>query len=86
MHELSIALGLIDLAVKEASRQGDVKVATLYLRIGRLAGVASEALRFSFDVAAAGTPIANARLEIEDVSGRELELVAMEVIDVPTDR
>jgi hydrogenase nickel incorporation protein HypA/HybF len=50
MHELSIALGLIDLAVEEASRQGDVKVATLYLRIGRLAGVAVDALRFSFDV------------------------------------
>jgi Hydrogenase/urease nickel incorporation, metallochaperone, hypA len=49
----------------------------MHVRIGRLAGVASDALRFSFDVAAAGTPIANARLDIEDVPGREVELAAM---------
>jgi hydrogenase nickel incorporation protein HypA/HybF len=119
MHELSIAVGLIDLAAEEAARQGNVRVATVYLRIGPLAGVVADALRFSFDLAAEGTAVEGARLEIEDVpvtvrcarcaadntvgdpqrircpicggpatvvGGRELELAAMEVIDVATDR
>jgi hydrogenase nickel incorporation protein HypA/HybF len=86
MHELSIALGLIDLAAEEAVRQGSVRVAVLYLRIGPLSGVTSEALQFSFELAAEGTPVEGARLEIEETLGRELELTAMEVIDAAADR
>jgi hydrogenase nickel incorporation protein HypA/HybF len=118
MHELSIAVGLIELATEEAARQGHVRIAALHLRVGPLAGVVPDALRFSFDLAAEGTPVEGARLEIEEtpvtvrcvtcggdhrvpanrircplcgaaadvVGGRELELTAMEVIDVPADR
>ena len=66
MHELSIALSLIDMASEEAERLG-VQVEVLHLRLGALSGVVREALLFSFDLAAEGTPIAGARLEIEDV-------------------
>jgi hydrogenase nickel incorporation protein HypA/HybF len=37
------------------------------VRLGTLSGVVRDALLFSFDVAAEGTPIAGARLEIADV-------------------
>jgi hydrogenase nickel incorporation protein HypA/HybF len=67
MHELSIALALVDLACEERERLGRVRVEALHLRLGALAGVAKDALAFSFDVAAEGTPIEGARLEIEDV-------------------
>jgi hydrogenase nickel incorporation protein HypA/HybF len=67
MHELSIAVALIELASEEAARQGEIRVAALHVQIGRLSGVVSDALRFSFDLAAEGTPIEGARLEIEDV-------------------
>jgi hydrogenase nickel incorporation protein HypA/HybF len=67
MHELSIAMGLVELASEEALRQGDVRVAALQVRIGRLSGVVSDALRFSFELAAEGSAIEGARLEIEDV-------------------
>jgi hydrogenase nickel incorporation protein HypA/HybF len=67
MHELSIALGLIELATEEASRQGAVRVSRLYLRLGSLSGVVPDALRFSFDLAAEGTPVEGARLEIEEI-------------------
>lgn len=67
MHELSIAIGLVQLACEEASRQGDVRVDALHLRLGPLAGVVREALLFSFDVAAAGTAIEGATLAIEEV-------------------
>jgi hydrogenase nickel incorporation protein HypA/HybF len=66
MHELSIALSLIDMASEEAGRLG-VQVEVLHLRLGALSGVVKEALLFSFDLAAEGTPIAGARLEIEEV-------------------
>src|SRR5262245_36129222 len=66
MHELSIAVSLIEMASEEAERLG-VQVEALHLRLGALSGVVREALLFSFDLAAEGTAIAGARLEIEDV-------------------
>lgn len=66
MHELSIAVSLIEMAAEEAERLG-VRVEALHLRLGALSGVVREALLFSFDLAAEGTAIAGARLEIEDV-------------------
>ena len=85
MHELSIAIGLVELASEEAARQGHVRVDTLYVRLGALSGVVSSALRFSFDVAASGTAIEGAVIEIEEVAGRTLELAALEVTDVAAD-
>lgn len=65
MHELSIALDLIDLASAEAERLGPIRVVAVHVRAGPLSGVVHDALRFSFDVAAEGTIIEGARLEIE---------------------
>ena len=65
MHELSVAVELVELALAEARRLGDVRVVAVHLRLGPLAGVVEPALLFSFDVAAAGTALEGARLEIE---------------------
>ncbi len=70
MHELSIALSLVELACEEAARLGDVHVDALHLRLGPLSGVVKEALEFSFEMASAGTTIEGSRLEIEDVPVR----------------
>jgi hydrogenase nickel incorporation protein HypA/HybF len=67
MHELSIAVSLIEMAAEEAEKLGGVRVESLRLKLGPLSGVVREALLFSFDLAAAGTAIEGARLEIEDV-------------------
>jgi hydrogenase nickel incorporation protein HypA/HybF len=67
MHELSIAMSLVDVACDEAARLGDVRVEALHLRLGALSGVVREALEFSFELAVEGTAIAGARLEIEEV-------------------
>jgi hydrogenase nickel incorporation protein HypA/HybF len=68
MHELSIALSLVDVAGEEADRVGpDVRVVALRLRLGRLSGVVKEALAFSFEVASQGTRVDGARLEIEEI-------------------
>lgn len=67
MHELSIALSLIEAATEKAEELGAVRVEALHLKLGALSGVVREALLFSFDLAAAGTPIEGARLEIEEI-------------------
>ena len=67
MHELSIALSLVEVACEEAVRLGAVRVAALHLRLGPLSGVVREALEFSFELAAADTAIAGAKLLIEEV-------------------
>jgi hydrogenase nickel incorporation protein HypA/HybF len=68
VHELSIAMSLVELAAERAGPLGaGARVEVVYLRLGALAGVAEEALRFSFDAACRGTALQGARLVIEHV-------------------
>ena len=67
MHELSIAVDLIDAAATHLERLGAVRVIAVHLKLGPLSGVVKEALAFSFDAAAAGTRLEGARLQIDDV-------------------
>ena len=87
MHELSIAMSLVDAVCDELPRLGSrVTVRSVRIRVGPLSGVVGEALQFAFEVAAEGSPIAGARLEIEEASGRTLELAVLEVVDDAEDR
>jgi len=67
MHELSIAVRLVDIACEKAAALGDVRVDAVHVRLGPFSGVAKEALSFCFDSAAFGSAIEGARLEIEEV-------------------
>lgn len=67
MHELSIALSMIEMATAEAERRGGARVTALHLRLGPLSGVVRDALLFSYDVASNDTPLVGSRLIIEDV-------------------
>ena len=67
MHELSIALNLIDLAAERAQRLGDAKVVAVHLKLGQLAGVVQEALLSAFEQARQGSALSEARFVIEDV-------------------
>ena len=66
MHELSIALSLVDLAREEAGRQGG-RVCALHLKVGALAGVVPAALVASYEMASFQTPLEGSRLVIEEV-------------------
>jgi hydrogenase nickel incorporation protein HypA/HybF len=66
MHELSIALSLLDLVAEEAERRGG-RVVAVHLRLGPLAGVVREALVSAYDLAREGTPLAATELVIEEV-------------------
>ena len=67
MHELSIALSLLDLAEEEAERQGGARVIAVHLKLGSLCGVVPAALRSAYDLAREGHPLAEAELVIEEV-------------------
>lgn len=66
MHELSIALAIVDIAEEEAGRRGG-RVAAVHLKLGRLSGVVAEALRSAYELAREGTPLAAAELVIVEV-------------------
>jgi hydrogenase nickel incorporation protein HypA/HybF len=69
VHELSIAVEVVSLALdalREAGEPG-VAVEEVRLRVGVLSGVEPVALRFCYPLAAEGTPLAGSRLAIEEV-------------------
>jgi hydrogenase nickel incorporation protein HypA/HybF len=70
MHELSIATSIVELVSDHVVRAGGGIVRRVTLRIGRLAGVHEESLRFSFDLVREGTPLADAELVVFDVPVR----------------
>src|ERR1700758_736179 len=67
MHELSIALSIVDGVLEEAEHRGTGPVEVVHLRVGRLSGVDKDALLFSYRVACENTPLSDSRLVIEDV-------------------
>jgi hydrogenase nickel incorporation protein HypA/HybF len=64
MHELSIAMRIVELVEAEVTAAGSVRVTNIQLRIGQLAGVHETPLRFAFEQARAGTVAATASLSI----------------------
>lgn len=67
MHELSIAVSMIELAEEEAARRGGVHVSAIHLKLGPLSGVAREALLSSYELACEGTSMAGSKLVIEEM-------------------
>lgn len=67
MHELSIAMSIVELAEEEIDRRGNVQITAVHLKLGALSGVVKEALLASFEMACEGTPLAGSRMVVEDV-------------------
>jgi hydrogenase nickel incorporation protein HypA/HybF len=119
MHELSIAMSLLDVAAEEAQRQGGGRVLAIHLKVGPLSGVVKEALLSAFELAREGDEFGQCRLIVQEVpivvdcptcqayrpavsvqeiccsvcgtptmqlvSGRELEMTAMELAEEKVD-
>jgi hydrogenase nickel incorporation protein HypA/HybF len=67
MHELSLAVNIVELAQEEADRRGGLCVSAIHLRMGALSGVVKDALLSAYELACEGTPLMGSRLVIEDV-------------------
>jgi len=66
MHELSVAMSIVEMATEEGARHGG-KVSAVHLRLGAFSGVVRDALLFSYEVACHDTPLEGSTLVIEDV-------------------
>jgi hydrogenase nickel incorporation protein HypA/HybF len=67
MHELSIAMSIVEMAQEEAERRGQAQVLAVHLRLGLLSGVVKEALLSSYDMACEATPLEGSQLLIEEI-------------------
>jgi hydrogenase nickel incorporation protein HypA/HybF len=67
VHELAIAEGLVG-GVTE--RLPGRRITSVRVEIGALSGVVPDALRFCFDLATEGTPLAGADLEISEPTAK----------------
>ena len=70
MHELSIAMGIVDIAEKEVRKHEARKVDSINLEIGELAGIELQALDFAWDVAIKDTVLERAERHIDHIEGR----------------
>ena len=65
MHEMSIANSILEAVRKEAATRGGVRVSKVGVRVGELAAVDPEALRFCFEAMVQGSDLEPLALEIE---------------------
>jgi hydrogenase nickel incorporation protein HypA/HybF len=66
MHELSIAMSIVEMAEEEAQSR-NVQVEAVYLKLGGLSGVVKEALLSCYEMACEGTSLQGSRLIIDEV-------------------
>ena len=68
MHEMGIALQIIEIAAASIPKSDvPVQVETVNLKVGKLAAIVPESLRFCFEIAAKESPLSGAALHIEEV-------------------
>jgi hydrogenase nickel incorporation protein HypA/HybF len=66
MHELSIAMSIVDMAREEAERR-NVHIDAVHLELGALSGVVKDALLFSYTIACDGTLLEGSRLVVKEI-------------------
>ncbi len=69
MHELSIAMGIVDIAEKETAKAKATKVDLIELEIGTLAGIELDSLDFVWSSAVKDTVLENAIKKINVIHG-----------------
>lgn len=67
MHELGIARSIVAIVDEHARGR---KIRRVTLEVGELSAIMPEAIRFCFDVAAVGTAVEGAELDIHRIEGR----------------
>jgi len=71
MHEASVAASLIEIAVENGEKNGAKKINKVFVKIGRLAAIESDALLFAYDAIKEEYPmIVDSELVIEEVPVR----------------
>lgn len=64
MHEMSIAMSMLQMAESEAAKNNCKQILAITVHYGQISGIMPDALRFAFDALIAGTSHAGASLEL----------------------
>ena len=70
MHELGITQSIVEIAERTAREQQAVKILSVTVEVGSLAGVVPESLEFCFEACSNGTLLEGAKLLIEKIPAR----------------
>ncbi len=57
VHEVSVAIGIVDELMKIAEKNKASKVTNVHLRIGKMTGIVTDSLKFAFEAARLQYPI-----------------------------
>ena len=79
MHEMGIASSVLEAVEAEAALRKACRIASIGLRIGDLAAVDEDSLRFCFEVLTKDTDFEQTAIKIERTPGPELDLAYLEV-------
>ena len=67
MHELSIAMSVIDVVEEELCRHPNAVALSVHLKVGPLSGVEKEALLSAYNLAREASSLKECQMKIEDV-------------------
>lgn len=67
MHEVSIADGLLEIAIDNCKKRDYKVIDSIKVKVGKAAGVVPDSLLFAFDALKVGTIAEKAVLEIEEI-------------------
>ncbi len=67
MHEMSIALSLLELAEAEARKNNCKQITSITVEYGALSGIMPESLKFCFEILTADGPHKGAKLELIEI-------------------
>ena len=79
MHEIGIAASILDAVRSELAQRPGSRARIVGLRIGELAGVDPESLRFGFDALVQDSELAPLQMDVEWAAGDELDLVYIDL-------
>lgn len=84
MHELSIVMGIVDLAERKARESQANAVQRIDLQIGELAGIDWNAMEFAWNSATTNTMLEGAERVIEHIPGKARCMNCNTVFAAPT--
>jgi len=69
MHEMSLAMNIVEIASEAARKEQATAIAQIELEVGQLAGVMMDSLTFCFEAASRNTPAEGSRLKVVSIPG-----------------
>jgi len=79
MHEFGIAENILKTALTEAEKHQAKKISKIMVRLGQQNFLKPETLQGAFEIIAAKTIAAEARIEAEEVPGIEITLTHLDI-------